>query len=69
MLQIIFNKVDYKLITNIKVDGIDFNDYPDFVDAYIYSADYDGKPMTEEQIDELNENYEFVYDCVYSQLY
>ena len=69
MLQIIFNKVDYKLITNIKVDGIDFNDYPDFVDAYIYSADYDGKPMTEEQIDELNEDSEFVHDCVYSQLY
>jgi len=61
--------MDYKLITNIKVDGIDFNDYPDFVDAYIYSADYDGKPMTEEQIDELNENVDFVYDCVYSQLY
>jgi len=69
MLQIIFNKMDYKLITNIKVDGIDFNDYPDFVDAYIYSADYDGKPMTEEQIDELNENSDFVHDCVYSQLY
>lgn len=61
--------MDHKLITNIKVDGIDFNDYPDFVDAYIYSADYDGKPMTEEQIDELNEDSEFVHDCVYNQLY
>ena len=61
--------MNYKLITNIKVDGIDFNDYPDFVDSYIYSADYDGVEMTDEQIDELNENSEFVHDCVYNQLY
>ena len=61
--------MDFKLIDNIEVDGIDFKDYPDFVDAYIYSADYDGKPMTEEQIDELNENSDFVHDCVYNQLY
>ena len=61
--------MDFKLIDNIEVDGIYFKDYPDFVDAYIYSADYDGKPMTEEQIDELNENSDFVHDCVYNQLY
>jgi len=61
--------MDYKLITNVYVDGIDPNDYPDFVDAYIYSAEYDGEEMTEEQLDELNENSEFVHDCVYNQLY
>tara|TARA_R110001632_G_C11159755_1_gene398372 strand:+ start:189 stop:374 length:186 start_codon:yes stop_codon:yes gene_type:complete len=61
--------MDYKLITNIHVDGIDSNDYPDFVDAYIYSAEYDGVEMTDDQLDELNENSEFVHDCVYNQLY
>lgn len=61
--------MDFKLITNIKVDGIDFNDYPDFVDAYIDSAEYDGVEMTDEQLDELNENSEFVHDCVYNQLF
>lgn len=61
--------MDYSKITNIEVDGIDFNDYPDFVDAYIYSAEYNGVEMTEEQLDELNEDSEFVHDCVYNQLY
>jgi len=61
--------MDFKLIDNIEVEGIDFKDYPDFVDAYISSADYNGKPMTDEQLDELNENSEFVHDCVFNQLY
>ena len=61
--------MDFKLIDNIEVEGIDFKDYPDFVDAYISSADYNGKPMTDEQLDELNENSEFIHDCVFNQLY
>ena len=34
--------MNYDLIDNIEVDGIDTNDYPDFTDAFIVSADYDG---------------------------
>ncbi len=36
--------MDYKLIDNIEVDGIDTKDYLDFCDAFIASADYNGKP-------------------------
>ena len=61
--------MNYKLIDNIEVEGINFNDYPDFVDAFIAYAEYDGEEMTDEQLDELNENSEFVHDCVYNQLY
>ena len=61
--------MNYKLITNIEVDGIDTKDYPDFCDAFIQSADYDGVPMTDEQLDELNEDYEFVHGCVYANLF
>ena len=61
--------MDYKLITNIKVGGIDTRDYPDFCDAYISSADYNGIPMTDEQIEELNEDGQFVYDAVINHLY
>ena len=43
-------ELDYKLISNVELDGLDQNDYPDFVDAYINSADYNGEPMTEEQL-------------------
>lgn len=61
--------MDYKLITNIKVEGIDYSDYPDFCDAYIASADYDGVPMSEDQLEELNENGQFVYDAVINHIY
>ena len=61
--------MNYDLIDNIEVDGIDTNDYPDFCDAFIVSADYEGKAMTDEQIDTLNEDYSFVHDCVYNQLF
>ena len=61
--------MDYKLIDNIEVDGIDTKDYPDFCDAFIASADYDGKPMTDEQLEKLNEDSDFVYQKVQELLF
>ena len=61
--------MNYDLIDNIEIDGIDTNDYPVFCDAFIVSADYDGEAMTDAQIDKLNEDYSFVHDCVYNQLF
>ncbi len=61
--------MNYKLIDNIEVDGIDTNDYPDFCDAFISSADYNGVAMTDEQLEELNEDYSFIHDCVYTHLF
>lgn len=61
--------MNYDLIDNIELDGIDTNDYPDFCDAFIVSADYDGVEMTEEQLEALNEDYSFVHDCVYNHLF
>lgn len=64
------SKIDFKLVTNVSVDGIDTTDYPDFVDAFIDSADYDGKPMNEEMLDEINRDHlDFVHECVYNQLF
>jgi hypothetical protein len=62
--------IDLTRIDNVKVAGIDTHDYPDFCDAYIEAADYDGIPMSEKQLDELNnEHSEFVYESVMKQLY
>lgn len=55
-------------VTNVKVEGVDLQDCPDFTDAYISSADYEGKKMDQEQLDELNENKDFVYSCVLEKL-
>jgi hypothetical protein len=61
--------LDYSKISNVSIDGIDFNDYPDFCDAYVDTADYDGRPMTDEEIEKLNEDSEFVSEKVFAQIY
>jgi hypothetical protein len=62
--------IDISLVDNILVDGIDWNDYPDFCDAFISSADYNGKKMSEELIDKLNnEHPDFVYEQVVNAIY
>ena len=66
--KILEKKMDYKKIENIEIDGIDTKDYPDFCDAYIVSADYDGVPMTEEQLDEINDDGDFQHECIMNDL-
>ena len=61
--------MDYKKIDNIEIDGIDFKDYPDFCDAYIVSADYDGVPMTDKQLDEINEDGDFQHECIMNDIH
>ena len=61
--------MDYKKIDNIEIDGIDTKDFPDFCDAYISSADYDGVPMTDEQLDELNKDGDYVYGHIMDYLF
>jgi hypothetical protein len=56
-------------ISNIELAGIDISDYPDMVDAYIVSAEIDGVELTDAEIEELNCNSEFVYDCVLKELF
>ena len=62
--------IDFSLINNVVVNGIDYKDYPDFCDAYISEADYDGNPMSDEMLDDLNTDYrDFVHEQVYSHLF
>ncbi len=61
--------MEKKLITNVKFEGIDHKDYPDYCDAYIVSADYNGEPMTDEQIEDLAQDTGLVYDLLIEHLY
>jgi len=56
-------------IKNIEIEGIDPSDYPDFCDAYISYAEIDGRPATEKELDELNDNSSFVYESVIAWIY
>jgi len=54
--------MDYTKITDIEFDGINHTDAPDYCDAFIKSASYDGKDMTEEQLQLINYDAEFVHE-------
>jgi hypothetical protein len=62
-------KLDLNKVNDVEVDGIDTRDYPDFVDAFIGYATYDGIEMTYEQLEALNEDRDFVYSEVENHLY
>ena len=63
-------KLNLSKIDNMEFEGVDFKDYPDFVDAFLVAADYNGKEMTEEQIDYINdEHYDFVNEQVYDSIF
>ena len=41
---------------SIEIDGVDSNDYPDFVDAYVAYAEFeDGTPLSEEELYQLTD--------------
>ncbi len=55
-------EIDETKVTNIEFDGIDHKDAPDYCDAYIISADYYNKELSESEIDTLNEDRGFVHE-------
>lgn len=62
-------KIDFELVTDITLDGVEMNDFPDFCDAFIVSAYYDGKPMSEEMLNKINkEHFDFVQESVHEDL-
>lgn len=55
---------------NVDVQGIEMADSPDFADAYIQYAEHeDGVPFNEEELDRINDDSDFVYECVNNKIY
>ena len=60
---------DKSKIYSIEFDGIDYSDAPDFCDAFISYARYEDRDLTETELDELNEDRDFVYEKLMDYLY
>jgi len=60
-------------VADLEIDGIDTSDYPDFCDAYIADASIleNGKwrEATEQELDELSNDGDLVYEQVENFLY
>jgi len=55
---------------NIELGGINHSDAPDYCDVYVEYAEHeDGTPLTDEELDKLSDDQEFVYDRLMEQLY
>jgi hypothetical protein len=60
---------DYSKIENIELEDINHGDAPDYCDAFIGAATYKDKPMSDKQLDRLNENRDFVAASLERELY
>ena len=55
---------------SVKLEGIDSSDYPDFSDAFIsYAETMDGIPLSDEQLEILNQDTETVHSLVFDYLH
>lgn len=56
-------------VRSIEIGGVDFDDYPDFCDAYVEYAEFEnGMPLNELEIQILEDDYpdlvhELAHDC------
>ena len=63
-------KFDLSLIDDIDIDGIDMRDYPDFCDAFLVGASYNGRELTEDELEYVQDsNPEWFYDQVWDTIH
>ena len=63
-------QLDFSKIRHLEIEGIDFADYPDFVDCYAVAGEYGNRELTEEEIDYINDaHYGFVQERAYLSLH
>lgn len=63
-------ELDLSQITDLEFDGIDHKDHPDYCDVFVCAAEYQGREMTDTELDDLNDNHsEWVNEKLFEYLY
>lgn len=64
-------KFNGRKLADVRVEGVDTRDAPDFCDAYIADAIWDdtGTVLTEDELEEVNEDRDLVYNAVQAHIY
>ena len=60
--------IDFTKITDIEFDDVFHDDAPDYCDAYILRCEINGIEATDEQLNEINENSDFVHEKLFEYL-
>jgi hypothetical protein len=62
-----FKEVDF---SSFELEGIDWQHHPDFCDAFISDAAFlNGRMLSDDELDELNNDRDIVYEAVLADLY
>lgn len=58
-------------LTDVTVQDIDFKDYPDFCDAFIWSARWEdtGEELTDDELEAVNDNGSLRWEAAYKTIY
>lgn len=57
-------------VTNVEFEDIDHKDAPDYCDAFVSYAEHeDGTPLTQDELDALNDDGSMVYELLMQHLY
>jgi hypothetical protein len=56
-------------LEDIQIDDLNAKDYPDFCDAYISYATYRGATLSDEELNMINEDRDFVYEVIMTKIY
>lgn len=56
------SKLNTEMIDNIVFENVDRNDHPDYSDVFISHAEVNGVPLTDKELDELNQDSSFVHE-------
>ena len=47
----------FKDLDMVEIEDVNIKDYPDFSDAFFSYAEINGRPLTDEELDNLTDNY------------
>lgn len=62
--------MDVRKIEDVEIDGIDYRDYPDFCDAFLASATYQGRQLTEKELEDIQDsNPDWFYEQIENAIY
>ena len=61
--------MDKTKIENVIIGDLDMKQAPKFCDAYIESAEINGRKLTESELETLNDDGDFLYEQINKEIY
>lgn len=60
--------IDFSQVQDMEIEGVDTADYPKFCDAFVARCLYKGREATEEELEAITEQCEWLHELAYESL-